>query len=69
MFDDNARQLAYAVLLQAVKDYISGNYDRPRILRELRQMGAMGKKVANRLEFHLDEVAENMGKEPFDFAV
>ena len=69
MYDENARQLAYAVLLLAVKDYVSGKYNRPKILRELRCMGAMGRKVANRLEFHLDEVAENMGKEFFEDAV
>ena len=69
MFEKDARQLAYAVLLQAVKDYVSGNYDRAKILRELRRMGTMGKLVANRLEFHLDEVAENMNKELFEFAI
>lgn len=62
MFDEYARQLAFAVLMQAVRDYVSGDYDRPTILRELRRMGEMGKTVADRLEFHLDEVAENMGK-------
>lgn len=63
MFEKNARQLAYAVLMQAVKDYVSGNYDRPKILRELRRMGEMGKTTANRLEFHLDEVVKNLGKD------
>lgn len=62
MFDENARQLAYAVLMQAVKDYVSGDFNRPRILHELRKMGDLGKAVANRLEFHLSEVVENMGK-------
>lgn len=69
MFEENARQLAYAVLLQAVKDYVSGNCKRERILRELRRMGEMGKAVADRLEFHLEEVAENMGKELFEEAI
>ena len=62
MFDENARQLAYAVLMQAVRDYVSGEFDRPTILKELRCMGEMGKLVANRLQFHLSEVAENLGK-------
>lgn len=69
MFEENARQLAYAVLLQAVKDYVSGDYDRHKILCELRRMGGVGKAVADRLEFHLDEVAANMGKELFEYAV
>ncbi len=63
MFEENARQLAYAVLMQAVKDYVSGACNRPNILKELRRMGEIGKAVADRLEFHLDEVAENMGKD------
>lgn len=62
MFEENARQLLYAILLQAVKDYVSGEFNRPRILHELRCMGEMGRIVADRLEFHLDEVAENIGK-------
>ena len=62
MFEENARQLLYAILLQAVRDYVSGEFDRPTILKELRLMGEMGKIVANRLEFHLEEVAENLGK-------
>lgn len=62
MFEENARQLLYAILLQAVRDYVSGEFDRPTILKELRLMGEMGKIVANRLEFHLDEVAQNIGK-------
>jgi hypothetical protein len=66
MFEYNARQLAYAVLFQAVKDYVYSNCNRAKILKELRCMGAMGKMVANRLEFHLDEIAENMGKEIFE---
>lgn len=63
MFEEEARQLAYAVLMQAVKDYVSGDYNRPKILRELRRMGTMGKITADRLEFHLEEVAANMGKD------
>ena len=68
MFEENVHQTISAILLQAVEDYVSGNYDRPHILRELRSnhiariAGEMGKIVANRLEFHLDEVAENIGK-------
>ena len=62
MFDENARQLAYAVLLQAVRDYVSGDYDRKKILYQLRKMGDMGKATADRLEFHLDEVAKNIGR-------
>ena len=69
MFEENARQLAYAVLLQAVRDYVSGDYDRTKILRELRRMGTMGKITADRLEFHLDEVAANMNKELLEYAV
>ena len=69
MFYEEARQLAYAVLLQAVRDYVSGNYDRQKILYELRRMGTVGKLTADRLEFHLDEVAENMGKELWEYAV
>ena len=64
MFEENARQLAYAVLFQAVRDYVSGEFDRPKILHELRRMGTMGKKTADRLEFHLSDVMENMGKSP-----
>lgn len=64
MFDENARQLAYAVLMQAVKDYVSGKGNRKRILHELRQMGEAGNTVADRLEFHLDEVLANLGKNP-----
>lgn len=63
MFDENARQLTYAVLMQAVKDYVSGAGNRKKILHELRRMGEMGKTVANRLEFHLDEVATNLNKD------
>lgn len=62
MFEYYARQLAYAVLFQAVKDYIADSRHRARILRELRQMGRIGKTVADKLEFHLDEVIENLGK-------
>ena len=62
MFDENARQLAYAVLMQAVRDYVSNECDRKTILRELRRMGTTGKMVADRLEFHLNEVIENLGK-------
>lgn len=69
MFEENARQLAYAVLLQAVKDYVSRDYNRDQILRELRRMGEAGKAVADRLEFHLDEVAANMGKEILEDAI
>ena len=65
MIAENARQLAYAVLMQAVKDYVSGDDDRSKILKDLRRMGTMGKVVAERLEFHLDEVIENMGKNQF----
>ena len=63
MFEENARQLAYAVLLQAVRDYVSGDCDRKTILRELRRMGEMGKATANRLEFHLNDVIKNLGKD------
>lgn len=68
MFEENARQLVAAILLQAVEDYVSGDYDRKNILRELRSKhmerlsGDMGRITADRLEFHLDEVAENIGK-------
>lgn len=62
MFEEYARQLAYAVLMQAVKDYVFEERKRPEILRELRLMGAVGKTVANRLEFHLDEVTKNLNK-------
>jgi hypothetical protein len=64
MFDENARQLAYAVLMQAVKDYVEGKGNRARILHELRRMGEAGNTVADRLEFHLDEVLVNLGKDP-----
>ena len=64
MFEENARQLAYAVLLQAVKDYVSGDYKcRKKILKELRLMGDVGGVTADRLEFHLDDVIKNLGKE------
>ena len=63
MFDENARQLAYAVLLQAVRDYVSGDCDRKTILRELRRMGEIGKTVADRLEFRLEDVIKNLGKD------
>lgn len=69
MYDENARQLAYAVLSQAVKDYVSGSCNRAKILRELRQMGTVGKMTADRLEFHLNEVAANMNKELFEDAI
>ena len=68
MYEENVKQLVAAILLQAVEDYVSGNYNRTNILRELRSKhmerlsGDMGKIVAERLEFHLDEVAENIGK-------
>ena len=62
MFEENARELAYAVLFQAVKDYVSGNYDRTLILKHLRQMGNVGNITADRLEFHLEEVVENLSK-------
>lgn len=68
MFEENARQLVAAILLQAVEDYVSGDYDRKNILRELRSKhmerlsGDMGKITAERLEFHFDEVAKNIGK-------
>lgn len=63
MFEENARQLAYAVLMQAVKDYVSGDYDRKKILAQLRRMGSTGKIVADRLEFHFDEVIKNLKKD------
>jgi hypothetical protein len=63
MCDENARQLAYAVLMQAVRDYVSNECDRKTILRELRKMGHTGRMVADRLEFHLDEVIKNLGKD------
>lgn len=63
MFDENARQLAYAVLMQAVKDYVSDDYDRKKILHQLRKMGDMGKITADRLKFHLDDIIKNLGKE------
>lgn len=69
MYKAEVRQLMSAVYLQAVKDYVSGNFNRAKILRELRCMGNMGKVVADRLEFHLDEVMENMGKEPLEDAI
>ena len=68
MYEENVKQLVAAILLQAVEDYVSGNYDRKNILRELRSKhmerlsGDMGKITAERLEFHLDEVAKNVGK-------
>jgi hypothetical protein len=68
MIEENVRQLIAAILLQAVEDYVSEECDRKTILRELRSKhmerltGDMGRIVAERLEFHLDEVAENMGK-------
>ena len=68
MFEANVKQLVAAILLQAVEDYVSGDYDRKNILRELRSKhmerlsGDMGKITAERLEFHFDEVAENLGK-------
>ena len=68
MYEQNVKQLVAAILLQAVEDYVSGNYNRKNILRELRSKhmerlsGDMGRIVADRLEFHLDEVAENIGK-------
>ena len=68
MYEENVKQLISAILLQAVEDYVSGKCDRKNILRELRSKhmerltGDMGKVVADRLEFHLDEVAENIGK-------
>ena len=68
MFEENIKQLVAAILLQAVEDYVSGKHDRKNILRELRSKhmerlsGDMGKITADRLEFHFDEVAENLGK-------
>lgn len=68
MYEENVRQLVAAILLQAVEDYVSGDYDRPNILRELRSKhmeriaGDMGRITAERLEFHFDEVVKNIGK-------
>ncbi len=71
MYEENVKQLVAAILLQAVEDYVSGKYDRKNILRELRSKhmerlsGDMGRITADRLEFHFDEVAENLGKNQF----
>lgn len=68
MYEENVKQLVAAILLQAVEDYVSGKYDRKNILRELRSKhieriaGDMGRITADRLEFHFDEVAKNLGK-------
>ena len=68
MFNENVRQLVAAILLQAVEDYVNETCDRKTILRELRSnhmerlAGDMGRITADRLEFHLEEVAENIGK-------
>ena len=68
MYEDNVKQLIAAILLQAVEDYVSGNCDRKNILRELRSKhmerlsGDMGRITADRLEFHFNEVAENIGR-------
>lgn len=68
MYEENVKQLVAAILLQAVEDYVSGGYDRKNILRELRSKhmerlsGDMGKITAERLEFHLDEIAKNISK-------
>ena len=68
MNEYGAKQLVAAILLQAVEDYVSGSHNRSAILRDLRSSymegiaGEMARITADRLEFHLDEVAENMGK-------
>ena len=71
MFEENVKQLVAAILLQAVEDYVLARCNRKTILRELRSKhmerlsGDMGRITADRLEFHLEEVAKNLGKDLF----
>lgn len=69
---DGVRQLAAAVTMQAVKDYVNGTEKvRKEILKDLRSgwmvsltsclKNCNSTNVAEQLEFHLDEVMKNMG--------
>ena len=54
---ENCKQLMYAVLYQAVKDYFSATAEEQEIiLKELRLFGNKGAMVAEQLLLHPDEI-------------
>lgn len=70
MRDECVRELACAITMQAVKDYLAENdkAQRRAILKDLRSpymellTGGMSSTIVNQLELHPGEIAERMRK-------